>query len=160
MLSYLMLMLVQICIFDRLTGWNFFFTLLSFPCSAYEGDYDNKKIFRNRRFISKATFSFLFLSSIAVLVLCTHTENLDGIGFSLQNSSTISNHSITNEDCKSICPPIEFDDFCNTRWKYLPQSQHLNILIVLCSLFLLSLLEWILESCYDFMPYRKLYKKD
>ena len=46
MLSYLILMLVQICIVTHdVSPWDFLFTIMSFPCSAYEEDYQEKKYF-------------------------------------------------------------------------------------------------------------------
>ena len=76
---------------------------------------------------------------------------MDAIGFSLNSTS------LPQIDCTNFCSN-DFDDICNERWKYLDQSQHITIQIILSSLFGLSILEWILESWFDFMPYRELHK--
>merc|ERR1712051_212528 len=99
-------------------------------------------------------FSVLFIFSFALVIASTHTDSLSHIGLSM-NSSNI---SLSHPDCKDICGK-EYDNFCLERWKHLPQTQHRTIQIILSVLFGLSILEWILESCTDFMPYTQFYKE-
>merc|ERR1712008_590774 len=93
--------------------------------------------------------------ALAFLVVATNTQALSGIGFALKTGE------FETVDCKNICPgeiKAEDLDLCNEKWKYLPQSQHQLIQIVLCFLFGLSILEWILESRLESMPYPRFYK--
>ena len=127
-------------------------SLYSLPCSAFQSKGLHSV---NMRSMSKGFFSLLFVLSFAFVFVSTNTLVLNDIGFALQNSSKIENSAMIN--CTNICNN-EFNEFCSQRWKYLPQSEHLIIQSVLGFFFLLSLLEWILESNFDSMPYRQLRK--
>ena len=90
--------------------------------------------------------------------------------------SSLSRKTIIWEDhCDEICNEDDlYGECCGSIWRFLddsnpikiefPKSNILNfprvhgvILIVLSSLFLLSILEGLLELCVPFMPYRLLY---
>ena len=122
--------------------------MFSFPCSGYEPFKDYK--FRSR---SKGVFSVLFILSFAFVTVSTNTDTLSDISLSLNSTN------ISDSDCKDVCTK-EHNEFCIERWRYLPAIQHEIIQIVLSVLFGMSILEWILESCYDFMPYTQLYRKN
>jgi hypothetical protein len=150
--AYWLMIVITICISKReLFLWTpeYFDAWTSFVFSAYEDSNANYN-FRSR---SKGTFSFLFVVSLAFVFVSTNTQALSGIGFALKTGQ------FEMVDCVNICT-IKDEDLvqCNEKWKYLPQSQHQLIQIVLCCLFGLSILEWLLESRFDFMPYPKFYK--
>ena len=48
--------------------------------------------------------------------------------------------------------------YCNNLWEHVDPENHQIICIVIGTLFVLSLLEGILEEFFDWMPYNKLYK--
>ena len=91
----------------------------------------------------------------------------------MSNSSTLfykseeSSH-FSSANCTNICQPLnqtetetkEFEDmrnYCDEMWKTLPPETHIAIWSVIGLLLLLSVIEGILEQCYPFMPYQKLY---
>ena len=151
---YIFIMFITICISKKTVSVNiveFLSSLFSFPCSCFEGP--EVECFLRPR--SKGVFSFIFIVSFPFAIIATNTKHFDVIGFSL-NSPLPENSTI---DCTNICEN-DFNDICNERWKYLDYSQHMTIQIILSLLFGLSIFEWILETCFDFMPYNKLYKDD
>ena len=125
--------------------------MYSLPCSGFETlstlDEDKSRV----RTISKAVFSCLFIVSLIFVGISTNSDNFNGIGYALKKSS-----HIDNANCTNICVG-EFDEICLESWKHMDESHHLIAQIVLISLFCLSLLEWVLEKCFDCMPYNKLY---
>ena len=129
-------------------------SLISFPFSSCESTVDIGTSFRS---LSKGTFSVIFTLAFTFGVVATNTAFMADIGFSLQNSTALPQNMISN--CTDICLSVS-NNLCNERWKDMDQSQHQIIQIVLISLFFISILEWILESLYDFMPYKKLWKID
>ena len=152
-LAYFIILYLIICISKKqvkLAIKDIIWPMFSLTCSAIEESELGYKL-RSR---SKMVFSVLFVLSFALVIVTTHTDSLSHIGFSM-NSSEV---SMTHFDCKDICGK-EYDDFCLERWKYSPQTQHTTIQIILSVLFGLSILEWILESCTDFMPYTQFYKE-
>ena len=151
-LSYFIILYLTICISKKqmkLKLDDISMTMFSFTCS---GAMEDRRLGYKLRSRSKMVFSVLFIFSFAFVIASTHTDSLSHIGLSM-NSSDVSLHC-----CKNICGK-EYDNFCLERWKHLPQSQHTNIQIILSVLFGLSILEWILESCTDFMPYTQFYKE-
>ena len=48
--------------------------------------------------------------------------------------------------------------YCNNLWEHVDSENHQIMCIVIGTLFVLSLLEGILEAFFDWMPYNKLYK--
>ena len=154
-LAYFIILYLTICISKKQMKLGFLeiiWPMFSFTCSAIDDPFI--QFGYKLRFRSKMVFSVLFVLSFAFVIVTTHTDSLSHIGLSM-NSSDV---SLSQPDCKDICGK-EYDNFCLERWKHLPQSQHTNIQIILSVLFGLSILEWILESCTDFMPYNQFYKK-
>ena len=156
---YVVLMVITLCCCVQKFDIRWFLrVLVSIPCSALEStDNDHPR----RRFKSKVIFNLLFVVSMSFLVVSTNTNQLAGIGYSLQNSTMGSDNS-TSPDCADIClnkVTSMGPTFCLYRWKYLNQNWHLTIQIVLFSLLGLSILEWILEMFLDCMPYNQLYKE-
>ena len=47
--------------------------------------------------------------------------------------------------------------YCDKMWKTFPPETHIAMWSVIGLLLLLSVIEGILEQCYPFMPYQKLY---
>ena len=136
----------------KLEGWDILYTFFSFPCGAYE----DEDLSYNLRSRSKGIFSLIFIFSMAFVVLSTNTEVFNDFGFSLKNSTDFKNVTCTN-----ICSnqyDLKEITFCSEIWKHLPKDQHLIIQTILCLLCGLSILEWILELLFDFMPYKKLYE--
>ena len=94
----------------------------------------------------------------------------------VSGQSSLSRKTIIWEDhCDEICNKDDlYGECCGSIWRFLDDSDpikiefpksnilkfprvHGIILIVLSSLFLLSILEGLLELCVPFMPYRLLY---
>ena len=104
------------------------------------------------------------------------TGNYSAKNVTKSTESSLSRKTIIWEDhCDEICNEDDlYGECCGSIWRFLddsnpikiefPKSNILNfprvhgvILIVLSSLFLLSILEGLLELCVPFMPYRLLY---
>ena len=152
---YMFIMFITICISKKTVSVNiveFLSSLFSFPCSCFEGP--EVECFLRPR--SKGVFSFIFIVSFPFAIIATNTKHFDVIGFSLNSTPLPENSTI---DCTNKCEN-DFNNICNERWKYLDHSQHMTIQIILSLLFGLSILEWILETCFDFMPYNKLNKDE
>ena len=91
----------------------------------------------------------------------------------MSNSSILFHNSeessqFSSANCSNICQPLnqteaetkEFEakrKYCDEMWKTLPRETHIAIWSVIGLLLLLSVIEGILEQCYPFMPYQKLY---
>ena len=156
MFLYVVLMLLTTCCVQKSCAFDIFqflYTLCSIPSSAFENPMNDQRL----RFRSKVIFNSLIVVSMSFVLVSTNTDHLAGIGYSLNSTSLVSNDLVLT-DCAYICSN-EFDDFCLYRWRYLDQSTHLTIHIVLFFLLGLSILETILETCLDSMPYKQLYKK-
>jgi len=151
---------------------DFFGTLTSFSCSAGE----TSKTDYNLRPISKMVFALIFAPSLFFLVYTVSFMPDIGIG-QILNTTTLA--SLSHEDCLSLCNKSETTkNYCGNLWKYLgndtsfnvpiPNSEsaisipqtHGIILIVLSVLFILSILEGLLEICISCMPYRSLMYMD
>ena len=145
---------------------DFFGTLTSFSCSARETDRTDY----NLRPISKVAFALIFLPCMVLMVYTVSFMPDIGIG-QILNSTTLA--SLNHEDCLTLCDKSETTKtYCGNLWRYLgndtsfdvfiPNSEtvlnipqtHGIILIVLSVLFLLSILEGLLEICIYLMPYR------
>ena len=150
----------------------------SLPCSGLETPVTLKEDKCRLRTISKTVFSCLFLISLIFVGISTNSDNFNGIGYALKNSSHIPNENTIKKHCTNVCKPglihqaqneplngpskatpNKWNEICIESWKHLRESYHLNAQIVLIVLFCLSLLEWVLESCYDWMPYNALHRK-
>ena len=150
----------------------------SLPCSGIETSITLKEDKCRLRTISKSVFSCLFLISLIFVGISTNSDNFNGIGYALKNSSHIPNENIIKKHCTNICKselirqaqneplngpsnatPNEWNKICLESWKHLGKSYHLTAQIVLIVLFCLSLLEWVLENCYDCMPYNAFHSK-
>ena len=177
---YFGFMLIGICIRKwklSINRFELFAALGSFGCSARETEKVNYKF----RPISKFVFALIFLPSMVLLTYTTSNEPNIGIGVNANNtclaySSSLSRKSIFWEThCNYMCNKTDsYFRCCESAWRFLDDSNpikiefpksnilkfprvHGVILIVLSSLFLLSILEGLLELCVPFMPYRLLY---
>ena len=130
----------------------------SFVCSSLE---PYTELDYRIRPISKSIFALIFIAfSIAY-------------GFSAAPKVFTNNLIDTNlgfqpSNCTNLCQRInqtkeEFEtmtDFCNNLWEKIPSQSftHQTICIVLGTLFMLSILEGLLESYFGWMPYQRLYE--
>ena len=169
--TYICLMLIGICLRKgkmSIEKLDFFGTLTSFSCSAGE----TKHTSYNLRPISKVVFALIFVPCMVLLVYSVSFMPDIGIG-QILNSTTLA--SLSHEDCLSLCNKSETTKtYCGSLWRYLgnettfdvyvPNSEtmlsipqtHGIILIVLSVLFILSILEGLLEICISCMPYNYL----
>ena len=51
-----------------------------------------------------------------------------------------------------------FENYCKNLWENIEPEIHQTFYIVIGTLFVISLIEWIMESICSHMPYKKLYK--
>merc|ERR1712083_33732 len=93
----------------------------SMPCSANK----SSLVPFNVRPITKGVFALVFIITMIFVGISTNTDELKSINFSLIKSSTII------QNCTDICSNKDTGEFCNDRWKYLPENQHLVIQIIL-----------------------------
>lgn len=117
-------------------------------------------------------FALIFAPSLFFLVYTVSFMPDIGIG-QILNTTTLA--SLSHEDCLSLCNKSETTKtYCGNLWRYLgnettfdvyvPNSEtmlsipqtHGIILIVLSVLFILSILEGLLEICLSCMPYNNL----
>ena len=131
-------------------------SLVSFGCSSFETDLV-KYTFRS---MSKLLFSLIFVA-FSVFFGITASPKVFVNPENLPN-----NYTFLPSNCSNFCQgnktDVEqkaFEDYCNNLWENIEPDSfiHQTICIVIGSLFVLSLLEWILESCFNWMPYKKLY---
>ena len=139
-----------------------FFSVLSFVCSAYEYRHCAVKL----RPVSKGLFSLIFIAFAIFYGISTAPKT-----FNTNDDTAVMNNSLVNytfepSQCSNFCKgnktDVEqeaFENFCRNLWENLhPDSFiHETICVVTGILFVLSILEGILESCFKWMPYRKLY---
>ena len=132
-------------------------SFVSFCCSSFE----HQDIKLRLRPISKAIFAIIFVT-FSIFFGITASPKV----FSTpQNIS--SNHIFKPSDCSNFCQgnktDVEqeaFEDYCKNLWEHIEPDSfiHQTICIVIGILFVFSLLEWILESCFSWTPYKKLYE--
>ena len=133
------------------------FSLVSFCCSSFENDHINIRL----RPISKAIFAIIFVT-FSIFFGVTASPKV----FSATENVS-SNHTFEPSDCSNFCQGNKtdleqeaFEDYCKNLWEHIEPDSfiHQTICIVIGTLFFLSLLEWILESCFSWTPYKKLYE--
>ena len=137
------------------------FAFVSFACSSFE-----YHLIRTRlRPISKSLFTAIFIT-FSIFFAVTASPKVFG------NTDEISIHDNNTfkffpSNCSNICQynktDIEqdaFEKYCSNLWEKIEPDSfiHQTICIVIGCLFVLSLLEWILESCFSWLPYKKLYE--
>ena len=137
------------------------FAVASFACSSFE--WPDKDIPRFRP-ISKALFTIIFVA-FSIFFGVTASPKI----FSVNDNSTF---LFSPSDCSNLCQYNKmvqlrsdeeqdaFENYCNNLWENIEPDAfvHQTICIVIGSLFVLSLLEWILDSCFSWTPYKRLYK--
>ena len=133
------------------------FSFVSFCCSSFENNYINIRL----RPISKAIFAIIFVT-FSIFFGVTASPKV----FSKPENIS-SNYTFEPSDCSNFCQgnrtDLEqeaFEDYCKNLWEHIEPDSfiHQTICIVIGTLFFLSLLEWILESCFSWTPYKKLYE--
>jgi len=140
-----------------------FFSAISLGCSAYE----YKRCTFKMRPVSKGIFSAIFIAFAIFygISAAPKTFNTNDDITIVSNSS--SNYNFEPSQCSNFCQGNRtnadqeaFEGFCNNLWEKInPDSFiHETISIVIGILFVLSILEGILEYCCKWMPYRKLYE--
>ena len=156
---YVILMLVAICIKKKEVSINkddLLGTLISFGSSAYE----SQKVKYNFRSISKIVFAFVFIPSIGYLTYATYEFSSkfanDDFG-----ENTLGNATICMDMCQK---PPESTSYCQNLWMHFEPSEnlplpeaHFAFLVTLGGLFLLSIVEGLIERFAKWGPYRKLY---
>ena len=149
--------------FIEVTG----FAVVSFACSSYE--VPDIKIPRLRP-ISKALFTIIFVAfSIFFGVTASPKVFRNSDNSSINDNNTF---LFSPSNCSNLCQYNKtvqlrsdeeqdaFENYCNNLWENIEPDTfvHQSICIVIGSLFVLSLLEWILDSCFSWTPYKRLYK--
>ena len=176
-LSYFVLMLIIICIKRKSSkcshfGYSVLYTILSFGCSAWEGNRDKngedkwlKQKFKLRP-ISKTVFTIVLIG-FAVYFRETTAPGL------LSNDPTntkltFNNSSFNASSCENLCPnddigtfytnqnQTEIEVYCSNLQYQISPNIHIGIWIAIGVLLALSWLEFALEDCGNWMPYRQL----
>ena len=137
--------------------FGFGISFVSFCCSSFE----HQDIKLRLRPISKAIFAIIFVT-FSIFFGITASPKV----FSTpQNIS--SNYNFKPSDCSNFCQGNKtdleqeaFEGYCKNLWEHIEPDSfiHQTICIIIGTLFFLSLLEWILESCFSWSPYKQLYK--
>ena len=164
-LGYVVIMLILICLSGAEIGNKFevvLGTLMSFGSSAIWIN-NNDFIYRFR---SKIVFAFICIPS---LCLITYYETLQIADANL-NQLNRTTFAMNTTECLSICGKDEnITEVCGNLWKHhpvkihdeweftLPQN-HLEILITLAILFVLSTIEGLMDGFLSCTPYNKLKK--
>merc|ERR1719464_1304077 len=134
--------------------------LVSFACSSFESE-EFKTRFRP---ISKTLFAIIFIT-FSIFFGVTASPKVFGKPDEISTKNNVT-FNFFPSNCSNICQynktDIEqeaFEDYCSNLWEKIePESfTHQTICIVIGCLFVLSLLEWILESCFSWMPYKKVF---
>ena len=156
---YFFMMLLTIMIVKRKkwpSSYDVIGTIFSFVCSAYE----DKKAGHTFRVFSKCVFGTIFI--------------VISVSLGINKSTTLfQDHSEIYSEfdpsaCSNICPNISQTEaekskwmdkigYCHEIWKTYPPEFHIPVWIVIGVLFLLSIIEGILEKYHKWMPYQKLY---
>jgi len=163
---YLVIILIVVIVIRKRDGEShktllsfraFLGACLSFVCSSIE-DHGINITFRLK---SKCIFAVIFIALSATLY-ATHSSTL------FHNNIKISSN-FNSSHCENICPPAnqtkveleqwnEMIDYCENIWMTISPETHVIIWTVLGVLFALSIIEGIMEQCFSWMPYRKLYE--
>ena len=174
---YFVFMMMAMCVRKKkcsIDKYEIFGIIMSFGCSAAETEMTSY----NLRPISKAVFFVIFVPCL--LFLSYTTAFMPNVGFGeITNGTTL--ESLHPSHCLDLCGKDELTiNYCGSLWRYFedessievnqmspftdssigltfPQT-HGVILIVLSSLFLLSVIEGLLESWIPLSPYQLLYK--
>ena len=141
--------------------------VISFACSSFE---DSDKKMPRLRPISKALFTIMFVAfSIFFGVTASPKVFINSDNSSINDSNTF---IYSPSNCSNLCQYNKtvqlrsdeeqdaFENYCNNLWENIEPDTfvHQTICIVIGSLFVLSLLEWILDSCFSWTPYKRLYE--
>ena len=138
------------------------FSVLSLGCSAYEYQYCTIKL----RPVSKGFFSVILIAFAIFYGISAAPKTFNTNDDIAVMNNSLSNYTFEPSQCSNFCKgnktdaeQEEFEGFCKNLWENInPDSFiHETICIVIGILFVLSILEGILESCCKWMPYRKLY---
>ena len=147
----------------NLTKQVLFFSVLTLGCSAYE--YGQCKI--KMRPVSKGIFSAIFIAFAIFYGISAAPKTFNTNDDIAVVNNSLSNYNFEPPQCSNFCQGNKsdaeqeaFEGFCNNLWENInPDSFiHETICIVIGILFVLTILEGILESCCKWMPYRKLYE--
>ena len=139
------------------------FSVLSLGCSAYEYTHCTIKL----RPVSKGIFSAIFIAFAIFYGISAAPKTFNTNDDIAVVNNSLSNYNFEPSQCSNFCQGNKsdaeqeaFEGFCNNLWENInPDSFiHETISIVIGILFVLSILEGILESCSKWMPYRKLYE--
>ena len=142
-----------------------FFSVLSLGCSAYE--YHANACTIKMRPVSKGIFSAIFIAFAIFYGISAAPKTFNTNDDIAVVNNSLSNYNFEPSQCSNFCQGNKtdteqkaFEGFCNNLWENInPDSFiHETISIVIGILFVLSILEGILESCCKWMPYRKLYE--
>ena len=155
---YMVIMLVVVMILQKSDVTFYLAACFSFVCSSMEIETTKIKF----RLKSKCLFATIFVALSATLY-ATHSFTL------FHNDKTIPSN-FNSSHCENICPPAnqtkveleqwnEMIDYCENIWMTISPETHVIIWTVLGVLFVLSIIEGIMDQCFSWMPYRKLYKE-
>ena len=162
---YFILMSI-VLLFKRKHKWIgevLFFSVLSLGCSAYEYAYCTIKM----RPVSKGIFSAIFIAFAIFYGISAAPKTFNTNDDIAVVNNSLSNYTFEPSQCSNFCQGNKsdaeqeaFEGFCNNLWENInPDSfVHETISIVIGILFVLSILEGILEYFCKWMPYRKLYE--
>ena len=174
---YFVLMMIAMCVRKKecsIAKYEIFGIIMSFGCSAAE----TEMTAYNLRPISKAVFFVIFVPCL--LFLSYTTAFMPNVGFGeITNASILA--TLNSTHCLNLCNKDESTkNYCGSLWRYfedettidvnqmspftdsnigltVPQT-HGVMLIVLSSLFILSVIEGLIESWIPLSPYQLLYK--
>ena len=121
---------------------------MSFGCSAI---HNRATCHFDLRIRSKIVFGLIFLTSLSLITYL----KIAALPFTTDTSSV----RFDSEECLNICSKNEtFKEFCANLWKDTEPQTHMMIVISLSVVFLLSIIEGVLDMFVSFMPYKKLQK--
>ena len=140
---------------------------------AWENDHSEKFHFRMP---SKIAFAIIFIPS---LCLVTHFETASLQNIDNMNNTTTSVNlttsmnttlTLTPDKCEDLCSVDETTiEYCKTLWKHMGPStkvfgldvelprNHLNIVMALSVLFILSSIEGLMDACFSWTPHNRLH---
>lgn len=147
---------------------SFMFAIPSLGCSAFESNREIHKHFTFRP-LSKGIFAAIVIAFSIYFGISASPKVFDTSDFPSNDTNYEPSPNITNDfkpsDCSTLCQGNRtdeeqeaFENYCNNLWETIDPEIHQTILIVIGILFFLSMLEWLLESYFDWMPYKKLYE--